>query len=200
MTPRPTGTGISRRRCLAAIGAVAFASSTPAQHASLGPVVPPVPAPNLDLLLHDGHVAALPQLLAGHVTALQLMFTGCSATCPIQGAIFAALARELGVKLPHARLLSISVDPLADDAAALSAWRRKFGATDAWIAAAPPVRHVNVMRDFAAGAPVPRGERHNTQTFLFDPQGRLAYRCAELSSAPSIAQAMLELALRSGAA
>jgi protein SCO1/2 len=65
------------------------------------------------------------------------MFTGCSTVCPIQGAWFAALqvamAAEHGTTL---RLLSLSIDPLADDPAALSAWLRRFGAGPAWSAAA----------------------------------------------------------------
>lgn len=167
-------------------------------HDGLGPVTPPLAAPALSLQLHDGRGTVLPAVLQGHVTAVQLMFTGCSAICPVQGAVFAELQALVGGPLPKAQLLSVSVDPIADDAVALSAWRRRFGAGAAWLAAAPPVRHAEAMPAFLGGSRARQatGDRHNVQVYLFDRQGRLAYRCAEFASARSIAQAMQQLAAR----
>ena len=71
---------------------------------------------------------ALQTLLKGHITAVQLMFTGCTATCPIQGAIFADAASQLATAGRELRLLSISIDPLGDDAQALTAWLQRYGA------------------------------------------------------------------------
>jgi len=45
-------------------------------------------------------------LSAGHATALQVMFTACTTTCPIQGAIFARVQREL----PAALVMVICVE------------------------------------------------------------------------------------------
>jgi len=167
-------------------------------HDGLGPVTPPLAAPALPLQLHDGRSTILPAVLQGRVTAVHLMFTGCSAICPVQGAVFAELQALVGGPLPKAQLLSISIDPIADDAVALSAWRRRFGAGAAWLAAAPPVRHAEAMPAFLDGrrARQATGDRHNAQVYLFDRQGRLTYRCAEFASARSIAQAMQQLAAR----
>lgn len=167
-------------------------------HDGLGPVTPPLAAPALPLQLHDGRSTLLPAVLQGHLTAVHLMFTGCSALCPVQGAVFAELQALVGGPLPKAQLLSISIDPVADDALALAAWRRRFGAGAAWLAAAPPVRHAEAMPAFLGGRLERKatGERHNTQVYLFDRQGRLTYRCAEFASARSIAQAMQQLATR----
>lgn len=167
-------------------------------HDGLGPVTPPLAAPPLPLQLHDGRSTHLPAVLQGHVTAVHLMFTGCSALCPVQGAVFAELQSLVGGALPRAQLLSISIDPVGDDAVALAAWRRRFSAGTAWLAAAPPVRHAEAMPAFLGGRRQREttGDRHNTQVYLFDRQGRLAYRCAEFASARSIAQAMQQLAAR----
>jgi protein SCO1 len=190
--PEPAPT----RRAILALGALAFAPHAAKAHGDLGPVTPPRAVPPLPLTLHDGRPAMLPGLLQGRITALQLMFTGCSATCPLQGAAFAALQSLVVGPLARAQLLSLSIDPLADDAPALAAWRKRFGAGPAWLAAAPPVRHADAMLDFAGGraAASRGGDRHNTQVFLFDAQGRLAYRCAEFASPRDLAAAMQGLA------
>jgi len=181
-----------------AAAAAAMSAGFAHAHDGLGPVTPPLPAPALPLQLHDGRSTILPAVLQGHLTAVHLMFTGCSAICPVQGAVFAELQALVGGPLPKAQLLSISIDPVADDAKALAAWRRRFGAGAAWLAAAPTVRHAEAMPAFLGGGrgrPA-AGDRHNAQVYLFDPQGRLTYRCAEFASARSIAQAMQQLAAR----
>jgi protein SCO1/2 len=188
--------GRGRRRLLIA-GAAAVAAPAAFAHTGLGPVLPRVRAPNLELTLHDGSKSSLQGLLQGRVCAVQLMFTGCSATCPLQGAVFAALQQQLSgpaAALPGARLLSISIDPLADDARALAAWRRRFGADERWIAAVPPLRHADVMLDFVDGPARAAGpDRHAAQTVLFDARGRLAYRMAPLAAAADIARVLREL-------
>ena len=185
---------------VAALGGGALAAQSAAAHGALGLVTPPRAVPALPVTLHDGRASTLPALLRGRITALQLMFTGCSASCPVQGATFAALQGLVLGALPAARLLSLSIDPLSDDAAALDAWRRRFGATDDWLAAAPPMRLAEAMLDFVQGRSAPGrvADRHNAQVFLFDAQGRLAYRLAEFAAPRDIARAMTELARASG--
>jgi protein SCO1 len=184
------------RRWLLGAAAATLLPRKAAAHGVLGPVEPARPAPALGLTLHDGRQASLPALLQGRLTALQLMFTGCSATCPIQGAVFASLQRQVLGRVPGAQLLSVSIDPLSDDARALAAWRARFEARPEWIAAAPPVRHAELMLDFVAGRPAnaSASDRHSAQTYLFDAKARLAYRCAEFASAADIAAAMQALA------
>ena len=96
-------------------------------------------APDVTLTLHDGRRATLAALLSGKTTVLQLMFTGCSATCPIQGAVFVALQSRLAAAPATVQLLSISIDALADDANALAGWRRRFGASPRWLAGVPRI-------------------------------------------------------------
>jgi protein SCO1/2 len=170
-----------------------------AAHATLGPVEPRRPAPPLPLTLHDGRSVRLDEWLRGHLSAVQLVFTGCSSVCPIQAAVFAALQRHFEQAAPapaRARLLSISIDPLGDDAPALKTWLQRHGAGPRWAAAVPAVRHAEVMLDFLAGRPANGkvADRHTAQVYLFDAQGRLAFRCAELASPADIAKAMVELA------
>ena len=90
---------IQRRALLrAALGVAAMSSGLgpPARsHNLLGRVNPPQLLPGLRVVSIDGRQTELAGLLQGKVCALQLMFTGCSATCPIQGAVFAELQRQL---------------------------------------------------------------------------------------------------------
>ena len=180
---------------LAASTATAVWPGSAEAHAQLGPVEPRRPAPSLSLTLHTGERQTLPALLRGKVTAVQLMFTGCSAVCPLQGATFAALQQHLAGGPTQARLLSVSIDPLSDDAPALAAWRGRFGAGERWLSGAPPVAQADWLLDFVEGRRN-GADRHSAQTFLFDAQGRFAYRLAELASAADIAQALRQLARR----
>jgi protein SCO1 len=187
----------ARRRWLAA-GALALAIGRPgsaAAHASVGPVSPREPAPaGLRLSLGTGRPALLPDLLKGHVTAVQLMFTGCSATCPIQGAIFADAQARLASADQRLRLLSISIDPLGDDPPALARWLTRYGALPArWSAAVPAVRDVEPLLDFLRGRAV-GVDRHTAQAFLFDRQGRLAFRTIDMPPGGELVRLLQALA------
>lgn len=183
---------------LLAAGSVPTAAGAQATgHAGMGPVEPRVLVPDVPLTLHSGRQSRLAELLRGKHTALQLMFTGCSSTCPIQGAIFASLQGRLAkTPLASAQLLSISIDPLADDAKALAAWRQRFNADALWLAASPGIQDNDRLPDFLSSRPKPgvAADRHVAQVYLIDKRGRLAYRLAELASASAIAKAMSELA------
>ena len=180
-----------RRRLLAA-GALAWLGLPPAAraNAAVGPVMPPVAAPALPLRRHDGAAPTLAAQLRGAPTSVQLMFTGCSTVCPIQGALFAALqAALLAERDTAARLLSLSIDPLADDPAALSAWLRRFGARPAWSAAAPAPAALDPMLSlFKGGAAA--GDRHTGQVYVFDGQARLVWRTSELPPAIEVMAAL----------
>lgn len=187
----------ARRRWLAA-GALALVvgrAGSAAAHASAGPVSPREPAPaGLRLSLGSGRSASLPDLLKGHVTAVQLMFTGCSATCPIQGAIFADAQARLAPADKQLRLLSISIDPLSDDPPALARWLARFGAQPArWSAAVPAVSDVDPLLDFLRGRAA-GVDRHTAQAFLFDRQGRLAFRTIDMPPGGELVRLMQALA------
>ena len=78
------------------------------------------------LVGHDGVTTTLPRLLAERATALQVMFTACTTTCPIQGAIFARVQKLIPDQVAHGiQLVSLSVDPAHDTSAALARWLRQ---------------------------------------------------------------------------
>ncbi len=159
--------------------------------ATQGLVLPRLPAPKLLLTHVSGQSISLSAQLRGKVTAVQLMFTGCSSTCPIQGAVFAAVAQ--GVKVADAQLLSLTVDPLGDSPQALRSWLGRFGQYRFWTAAVPRVQDLDVLAEFLRGVPLHAGT-HSSQVFLFDRQARLAFRTVDLPSAEHVAELLAQLA------
>jgi protein SCO1 len=179
--------------CLAALAAgTCLAQPSVSAHDSFGPVRPPQALPPLSLVGDDGLRSDLATHLRGRTSALQLMFTGCSATCPIQGALFGAVAPLIAGKA-EMQLLSITIDPLADGPQALRAWLVRFGATAQWRAAAPRVEDVDRLLELLRGRA--RGpDRHTAQVYLFDRRARLAYRTADMPPARFVADMLGELA------
>lgn len=160
-------------------------------HDPFGPVRPPLPAPKLPLTGDDGKRFELTDRLRGRTTALQLMFTGCSATCPIQGALFGAVAPLLAGQR-EMQLLSLSIDPLGDSPQAVRAWLARFGTHANWQAAVPRVDDVDRLLDFVRGRAA-GADRHTAQVYLFDRQARLAYRTADMPPARFVADMMGDL-------
>jgi len=189
------GAGVqTRRRVLGA--AVAAGMGLGARVGAAAPlpqglVLPRLPAPNLALTDTQGRTIGLPAQLRGKVTAVQLMFAGCSSICPIQGAVFASVAQKL--KTPDAQLLSLTVDPLGDSPQALRNWLGRFGQHRLWTAGVPRVQDVDALSEFLRGSP-PKAGTHSSQVFLFDRQTKLAFRTAELPSAEHVAELLAMLA------
>ena len=145
------------------------------------------------LTLHDAQRSSLQKLVLGRVTALQLVFTRCRATCPIQGALFAAAAKQLDQRLPEAQLLSISIDPANDDPATLSAWLERHGKSARWRAGSPNAEDIASFMDFLkARANGP--DRHTGQVYYFDRKGQLALRSVDFPPAHEVVRALDELA------
>jgi protein SCO1/2 len=170
-----------RRRFLAAwAGAgLALGRCPTARAHGIGIVTPPVGLPlEVRVLRSDGVRLPLRRLLLGRTTALQLMFTGCGATCPLQGALFAAVQERAVSSGGRLQLLSLSIDPM-DDARSLSAWLQRFGAGRNWMAAVPTAADIDVLRTtLQAGAPaIPV---HSSQVFFVDRGGRLVWRSEDL--------------------
>ena len=182
--PGPDGLACpSRRKLLGSVLALASAGAGPAAwaHNSAGAVNPPRPAPRTAITWHDGRKADLASSLRGRVTALQLMFTGCSAICPIQGALFAAAEQQLARGAPApgtVQLLSMSIDPLGDDAPALKAWRAKFGAGGLWSAAVPAMQDLDALLDFLQGRKA-GADRHTAQVYFFNRRAELVLRTVD---------------------
>ena len=173
---------------------VPAASRPPSPHEPFGPVRPPLAAPALRLTGDDGANADLRARLHRRVTAVQLMFTGCSATCPIQGALFAAVAPLVAGRQDQA-LLSISIDPLSDSPQALRSWLARFGTHANWRAAVPDVDGADRLLEFLNGRASDdrSGDRHTAQIYLFDRQARLVYRTADMPAARFVADLMAEV-------
>jgi protein SCO1/2 len=163
-------------------------------HADFGPVAPAKAIPSLSCVLSDGRTATLVELLTGRTTALQLMFTGCSAICPMQGALFARLQDMLtNQRARNIQLLSLSIDPLSDDPEALSAWLKRFNARPGWIAASPALAALGqVTALFRRG--VNAADDHSTQVYLINRGARLVWRTADLPAPREIADLLLQLA------
>jgi protein SCO1 len=157
-----------------------------------GWVRPRLAPPALTLMASDGATTPLASLLTGSVTALQLMFTGCSTSCPVQGALFASLAARLPAS--GFRLLSISVDPLGDSPAALSQWLGRFGRPLHWSAAVPSVPDADRVASFLRGVPATAG-LHTAQVFVADRQGRLCYRTGDAPGVGELTALLAHVAL-----
>lgn len=171
--------GTQRRSVLAVTGMVLAAAAMPlvmAAEAPTGWVKPRLAAPPFRLIAGDGRKLSLSAMVADKVTAVQLMFTGCTTACPLQGIFFAAMADRL--RKSEAQLLSVSIDALGDTPTTLSKWQDKFGKSDSWLTSVADVTDVDKLADFMRGKTGQRGT-HTTQVFIFDRQARLCYRTGD---------------------
>jgi len=194
---RPAHISLPRRSLLLALGASAVGSFSPhlAAHNEAGPVDPPQLPPPSKLTLDDASSTTLQSLLKGRVTGLQLMFTSCQATCPIQGALFAETAKKLGDGNPAAQLLSVSIDPERDTPAALAAWLKRFGQSPRWRAARPDKAQLDALVSFLKSKN-PGPDPHTAQVYYFDRKGRLALRSVDFPPATQIAITLEQLATK----
>ena len=170
---------------LAAFAPAAADPSPPSQ--DHGRVTPPIAVPDIGVVCNDGVSTRLPQLVRDRATALQVMFTSCTTTCPIQAAIFARVQKLIPDQGARGiQLLSISVDPAHDTPAALAKWLKRFHARPGWIAAAPRPEDIERLRDFA-GRGRTASDNHSTQVLIVNRDGLLVWRTSELPEAEEIA-------------
>jgi protein SCO1 len=177
---------LSRRGFVAGAlaGAVSGAGRAADAH-DAGDVTPPQAPPRVALTLDDASASTLAAQLAGRVTALQLMFTSCQATCPIQGALFGAAAKRLGERLPSVQLLSVSIDPEKDSPAALKGWLKRFGASPRWRAARPDKNQLDGLVTFLKSKKA-GSDPHTGQVYFFTRKGELTLRTVEFPPATEI--------------
>jgi protein SCO1/2 len=160
-----------------------------------GRIEPPEPVPDVAILRDDGRRTTLSAQLRGRLTALHFMFTGCTSTCPIQGATFARVQSMLDAAGDdRLQLLSISVDALGDDPATLARWRARLSAGDRWRAAVPLREQATRLVDWAGGGRPYAADTHATQVLLVDERARLVLRSADLPDAAEIAGLLRSLA------
>lgn len=176
-------------------------------HVGAGPVEPPLPVPLLDIRWQDGRRSTLAARLQGRISAVQTMFTACSATCPLQGALFAMVqglldgergqgeGGEGGEGGEALQLLSLSIDPMTDEPAELTTWLAAFGAGSRWQAGAPALDQVDSLFDFLR-ARSDRLDRHTGQVYLFNRRGELVLRTVDLPQPEQVVMLMRRLAAR----
>lgn len=182
-----------RRRllCAAALSGLGLAPLASAH--GVGTVRPPLSLPRQLLVQkHDGARVELGSVLMGRLTALQLMFTGCSEVCAIQGAVFASVQSALKQHPIRCQLLSMTIDP-HDDARAMSTWLRRFGAQPGWSGIVPlgdalPV----VLRTLQNGA-APSG--HSSQVFFIDERCDVVWRSEDLPTPDVVVRILQRLSV-----
>jgi len=139
--------------------------------------------------LHDNSSTTLQTVLSGRVSAVQLMFTSCQATCPIQGALFASAAKKLGERLKPAQLISISIDPGQDTPAALRDWLKRFGASPRWRAARPDKQQLDALVTFLKSKN-PAPDPHTAQVYFFNRKGELVMRSVDFPPAAEVVRVL----------
>jgi protein SCO1/2 len=163
------------------------ASQNAAPNSDHGRIKPPAPVPDVSLLQYDGTTITLPRMTLGHATAVQLMFTTCTTTCPIQAAIFQRVQTLLpNMAEKKIQLLSLSINPEDDNVGSLAGWRHRFNAGPEWIAAAPSVADIPAIQSFF-GQTKGNFADHSTQVNIVDRHGRLVWRTNELPTSQEIA-------------
>ncbi|MGA9527847.1 MAG: SCO family protein [Terriglobales bacterium] len=188
--------GLTRRQAVSKLFAAAAAASLSLAGVSFsevpaldhdGRVNPPRPVPDVPVRTADGASTSLAALLRDHSTALHLVFTECTTTCPIQGAVFQRVQRLIPDQIERRiQLLSLSIDPTTDTPESLKKWLDRFHARPGWIAALPRAEDVAALRTFfnEGGRDI---SNHTTQVQIVNPRAELIWRTQELPSSDSIA-------------
>ncbi len=116
----------------AAFAAAAVLGSTPASAAGLGG---PDYFTNLPLTTQDGKVVHFyDDLLKDKAVVINLIYTHCTASCPLETAKLAQVQKLLGDRVgKDVFFYSISIDPEHDTPAALKAYAAKFHAKPGWL-------------------------------------------------------------------
>ncbi len=91
--------------------------------------------PNVSLTTHEGKVVHFyDDLLKGKAVAINLIYTHCSASCPLETAKLAQVQRLLGDRVgSDIFFYSISIDPKHDTPEVLKAYAQKFHVGPGWL-------------------------------------------------------------------
>jgi protein SCO1/2 len=110
----------------------AMLGSMPANAASPGG---PGYFPNTPLTTQDGNVVHFyDDLLKGKSVVINLIYTRCSASCPLETAKLSQVQRLLGGRVgKDIFFYSISIDPVHDTPEVLKAYAEKFGVGPGWL-------------------------------------------------------------------
>jgi protein SCO1/2 len=158
-----------------------------------GPIRPPRPLPDITVQLEDGTTESLAALLRGHWTMMHLMFTSCSTTCPIQGAVFERTQALIAGDRGKLELLSISIDPAGDSPAAMRRWLDSFEAGPQWRGVIPDIAGLPSLAEALNGT----GDGvdvHDARVYFIDPSGQLVYATEDMPS-PEVLRSLSSEAL-----
>jgi protein SCO1/2 len=126
-----------------AVGVAPAVAQSPAGHeahaapaargATLRTLTPPPVIPDVTLIDHHGRPIALAEAIGTDAPVLvNFIFTSCTTICPVMSAGFSQFQSALGPDRDVVRLISISIDPDVDTAAALREYAARFGARTSW--------------------------------------------------------------------
>ncbi|MBI2884241.1 MAG: SCO family protein [Candidatus Methylomirabilis oxyfera] len=91
--------------------------------------------PNVPLITQDGQtVKFYDDLLKGKAVAIELIYTSCTDTCPLETARLSQVQRILGDRVgKEIFFYSITIDPARDTPKVLKAYAKKFHAGPGWL-------------------------------------------------------------------
>src|SRR3954464_13124980 len=90
--------------------------------------------PNVPLTTQDGKDVRFYDLIKGKIVAIDLIYTNCQYSCPLETARLARMQQLLGDRMGReVFFISISIDPEHDTPAALKAYAEKYQAGPGWI-------------------------------------------------------------------
>jgi protein SCO1 len=156
-----------------------------------GYINPPLLLQDFPVSDSEGKVSRIHDLLRHHVTAIQMIFTGCSNVCPIQGATFRQLQDLLPQQSPI-QLLSLSIDPLNDRPQELKLWLKKFHPKQGWLAATPDLHALTTVRAMFNFGQSDLNS-HLTEVQLVNRSCELVWRSSELPAPEALADKLLAL-------
>jgi protein SCO1/2 len=122
------GPWLQRRRCLLAGAGALVAGATGQPLAWAGSL------PDVQLVNHDGQrVRLISDVWRDRVALMSFVFTDCSSTCGVQSAMQAELQQRLHARLGKSVvLISLTLNPLADNASRLATYSKPFQPGPHW--------------------------------------------------------------------
>jgi protein SCO1/2 len=90
--------------------------------------------PNVALTTHKGDVVHFYDLIKGKIVAIELIYTSCEYSCPLETARLVQVQRLLGDRMGRdVFFYSISIDPEHDTPAVLKGYAEHYGAGPNWL-------------------------------------------------------------------
>ena len=90
--------------------------------------------PKVTLTTQNGEVVDFYDLIEGKIVAIELIYTACEYSCPLETARLAQVQKLLGDRMGRdVFFYSISIDPVRDTPAVLKAYAEQYGAGPGWL-------------------------------------------------------------------